>query len=68
MNVIAPAQKKRNPLLPFEMLLVFYFLAGAGLAFYYNDFTMFPYHLMLAFGFGMMCYFAFKEKQALNHR
>jgi cellulose synthase/poly-beta-1,6-N-acetylglucosamine synthase-like glycosyltransferase len=61
-SAIVPAQKKRNPLLPFEMLLVFYFLAGAGLAFYYNDFTMFPYHLMLAFGFGMMCYFAFKEK------
>ncbi len=62
MSTIIPAQKKRNPLLPFEMLLVFYFLAGAVLAFYYNDFTMFPYHLMLAFGFGMMCYFDFKEK------
>jgi hypothetical protein len=49
------------------MLLVIYFLAGAGLAFYYNDFTMFPYHLMLAFGFGMMCYFSLKEQQMVIH-
>lgn len=63
---MAAIQKKKNQLLPFEMLLVLYFLSGAGLAFYYQDFTMFPYHLMLAFGFGMMCYFSFREKHMLR--
>ena len=64
-NTLAPVQKKKNRLFLFEMLLVFYFLAGAGLGLYYHDFTMFPYHLMLAFGFGMMCYFAIAEQQLL---
>jgi len=63
MGVSRHRQKNKNPLLVIEMLLVVYFLSGAALAFYNHDFTMFPYHLMLAFGFGMMCYFSLKEQQ-----
>ncbi len=66
-DIVNHQQKNKNPLLAMEMLLSLYFLGGAGLAFYSNDFTMFPYHLMLAFGFGMICYFSIKE-QSVNMR
>ncbi len=46
-----------------ETALMFYFFAGAMLAFYYNDFSMFPYHLMLASGFGIIVWFSIKEWQ-----
>jgi cellulose synthase/poly-beta-1,6-N-acetylglucosamine synthase-like glycosyltransferase len=55
-----------NPIFIIELLLTVYFLGGASLAFYFNDFTMFPYHLMLAFGFGMMCYFYLRERFAFS--
>ncbi len=50
-----------TPLLLTEMFLMIYFLAGAALAFHYNDFSMMPYHLMLALGFGMIVWFSFAE-------
>ena len=46
-----------------EVLLMLYFSSGAMLAFYYNDFSMFPYHLMLAFGFGIIVRYSIKEWQ-----
>lgn len=54
--------KKKNPLWIMEMVMAIYFSGGAGLAFYYNDFSMFPYHLMLALGFGMIVWFTLKEQ------
>lgn len=45
-----------------ELGLTFYFLYGASLAFRYHDFSMFPYHLMLSFGFGMISWFTLKEQ------
>ena len=45
-----------------ELILTVYFLWGAALAFDYHDFSMFPYHLMLSFGFGMICWFTVKEQ------
>ena len=53
--------RKKNPLLVMEILLTIYYLSGACLAFYYHDFSMFPYHLMLALGFGMIVWFTLKE-------
>ncbi len=51
-----------------EILLLFYFLSGAVLAFYYNDFSMFPYHLMLAFGLGMIVWFSFTERNMTAYK
>lgn len=44
-----------------ELGLVLYFLGGAVLGMLLGDYTMLPYHLMLAFGFGMVCYFSLDE-------
>ena len=58
----SPSTKKFSPFFIMELLLLFYFLGGAALAFYYHDFSMFPYHLMLALGFGMIVWFTLKER------
>lgn len=59
--------KKRNRLLPFEIgLTAYYLLAGTALAIYCHDFSMWPYHLMLAFGFGLICYYSFQEQQMMK--
>jgi hypothetical protein len=50
------------------MLVVYYLVAGTALAFYCHDYTMLPYHLMLAFGFGMICYFSLREYRAVEPR
>lgn len=63
-NIVNTTVSKKNLLLPVEAGLTIYYLAlGSLLAFYYSDYTMWPYHMMLAFGYGMMCYFSLKEKQ-----
>ncbi len=61
-NALASSEKLFTPFLITEMILMIYFLCGAALAFYYHDFSMFPYHLMLAFGFGMIVWFTLKER------
>ena len=61
-NVLSSSAKMFTPFLITEMILVIYFLFGAALAFYYHDFSMFPYHLMLAFGFAMIVWFTVKER------
>ena len=54
-----------SPLNYLEGLMVFYYLAGALLAFVLDDFSMFPYHLMLAFGFGLVCWFSWQEMKGI---
>lgn len=61
----SPKQKLRSPFLMAESFFTVYFLSGAFLAFYLHDFSMLPYHLMLALGFGMIVYYSFKE-QGMN--
>lgn len=56
------SSKLFTPFFVIELILLIYFLSGAALAFYYHDFSMFPYHLMLAFGFGMIVWFTLKER------
>ncbi len=64
MNTEHKRQKNRHPLLIIELLLVaYYFLGGTALAIYCHDFSMWPYHLMLAFGFGLICYYSFVEQR-----
>jgi cellulose synthase/poly-beta-1,6-N-acetylglucosamine synthase-like glycosyltransferase len=63
-NSVHMRQKNRHPLLVFEMLFVAYYLIGGiALAFYCKDFSMLPYHLMLAFGFGLICYYSLVEQR-----
>jgi len=66
-GIVNTQRKKQNWLLPVEIALTIYYgVGGATLAFYYRDFSMFPYHMMLSFGFGMICYFTFQEEQAVQ--
>lgn len=41
-----------NSTILLELALTAYFIFGAGLAFFYGDFGLFPFHLMLITGFG----------------
>lgn len=40
----------------FELLFFFYFIFGLYSGIKLNDFGMFPFHLMLCFGYGFVCY------------
>jgi hypothetical protein len=55
-----------SPLNYLEGLMVIYYLTGALLAFVLDDFSMFPYHLMLAFGFGLVCWFSWQEMKGTS--
>ncbi|MGV3642291.1 MAG: histidine kinase, partial [Adhaeribacter sp.] len=46
-----------------EAGLSLYFLAGVVLAFRLQDFTMLPFHLMLALGFGLVSFYSFKHSR-----
>jgi cellulose synthase/poly-beta-1,6-N-acetylglucosamine synthase-like glycosyltransferase len=42
-----------------EGLLALYFLTGIFIAFYYNDFGLVPFHIMLSLGFGSVAGYSF---------
>ncbi|MBD3748659.1 MAG: glycosyltransferase [Sphingobacteriales bacterium] len=44
-----------------ELFLSFYFLSGLVMAFYYHDFGLFPFHLMLFIGFSVLNFYAIKH-------
>lgn len=44
-----------------ELFLSFYFLSGLIMAFYYQDFGLFPFHLMLFIGFSSLNFYAVKH-------
>lgn len=44
-----------------ELFLSFYFLSGLVMAFYYHDFGLFPFHLMLFIGFSSLNFYAIKH-------
>ena len=46
-----------------ELLLTFYFLFGIYSAFYYNDYVMLPFHIMLFLGFGFVSYYSLKPSR-----
>ena len=48
--------KKLSPNMIFEFLLMCYFLFGLYSGIKLNDFGLFPFHLMLTFGFGFVFY------------
>ena len=66
-GIIKTEPAKKSRLLPFEIILTTYYLvAGTSIAFYNHDFSMWPYHLMLASGFGLICYFTLKEENIFS--
>ncbi len=44
-----------------EGILTFYFLAGIITGIRLNDFALFPFHTMFAFGFGMIFYYSIEQ-------
>ena len=47
-----------------EGLLTLYFLAGLGAGFYYGDYGLFPFQLLLVTGFGTLTYYAWWQRLA----
>jgi cellulose synthase/poly-beta-1,6-N-acetylglucosamine synthase-like glycosyltransferase len=52
---------KIAPLTFVEAFMVLYFMTGLVLAFYYVDFGLFPFHLMLTIGYFFVTYYSFKH-------
>ncbi|WP_370299798.1 cellulose synthase family protein [Roseivirga thermotolerans] len=50
--------RKVNPLTLVEGLLSLYFSAGLALAFYFNDFALLPFHILLSLGFLLVFYYS----------
>lgn len=50
--------RKVNPLTVVEGLLSLYFFGGLGLAFYFNDFALLPFHILLSLGFLLVFYYS----------
>ena len=44
-----------------EGIFALYFFGGIGMAFYLGDYGLLPFHLMLAFGFGIVFYYSVKH-------
>lgn len=51
-------KKRVNPLTALEGLMSLYFFGGLGLAFYFNDFALLPFHLLLSLGFLLVFYYS----------
>jgi len=51
--------KKMSPLIWLEFIFALYFLGGILLGFYYQDYGLMPFHLMLFIGFGYVASFSF---------
>lgn len=49
-----------------ELILVFYFLAAIYLSFYYHDFGLLPFHIMLCFGFFTLVFYGLKQRFRLS--
>lgn len=52
---------KVSPLTFFEGLLTLYFLLGIVLAFYFEEYGLLPFHIMLSLGFGYVFFLSFKH-------
>tara|TARA_B110000093_G_C12933805_1_gene394781 strand:- start:20 stop:223 length:204 start_codon:yes stop_codon:yes gene_type:complete len=53
--------RKINPLTYVELLLSVYFIAAIGIGIYLGDSGLMPFHIMLAFGFGVIGLFSVKH-------
>ncbi len=50
--------KRINPLTALEGFLSIYFFGGLALAFYFNDYALLPFHLLLSLGFLLVFYYS----------
>lgn len=55
--------RKINPITYFEGLFCIYFISGIVMAFYYGDYGLLPFHILAAFGFGIIFYFSVKHSR-----
>ena len=55
-----------TPVTFIEGLLAIYFLSGIVFAFYYSDYGLLPFHVMLSFGFGTVCYYSLIHSKPLK--
>lgn len=51
-------KKRINPMTAIEGLLSIYFFGGLALAFYFQDFALLPFHLLLSLGFLLVFYYS----------
>jgi len=49
-----------------EGLLCLYFLGGITMGIYFGDLGLIPFHLMVAFGFGCVCYYSIAHARAVS--
>ena len=54
-------KKRINPLIALEGLLSIYFFGGLALAFYFQDFALLPFHLLLSLGFLLVFYYSIQH-------
>ena len=57
------SKKKINPLSIIELLMSLYFIAGLGFAFYFKDFVLLPFHILLSLGFMLVFYYTVRHSR-----
>ena len=57
------SKKKINPLSILELFMSLYFGAGLGFAFYFNDFALLPFHILLSLGFMLVFYYTVRHSR-----
>jgi len=57
------SKKKINPLTILEALMSLYFIGGLGFAFYFNDFALLPFHILLSLGFMLVFYYTVRHSR-----
>lgn len=57
------SKKKINPLSILELFMSLYFAAGLGFAFYFNDFALLPFHILLSLGFMLVFYYTVRHSR-----
>lgn len=55
--------RKIKPITYLEGIFCIYFLSGIAMAFYYEDYGLLPFHILSAFGFGIIFYFSVKHSR-----
>ncbi|MCB0738034.1 MAG: glycosyltransferase family 2 protein [Bacteroidetes bacterium] len=58
--------RRIHPLAWLELVLIGYFAYGCVLAVKYQDYSFFPFHLLIMLGYGMVLYFTFNHHTKLS--
>ena len=57
------SKKNINPLTLLEGLMSLYFISGLGFAFYFGDFALLPFHILLSLGFMLVFYYTVRHSR-----